>query len=456
MPRKPIALGKPIARRAFISAAAGLGSAALAAPFVRGAHAAGPLTVAFWDHWVPGANEALRAIVEEWAAESRIELRLDFITSVGAKNVLTARAEARAKVGHDVMVHPAWQIAFHQQQLEPLDDIATEIESAYGPFDEMASFVARIEGRWRGLPAPSGTHAFPMASRVDLLRQHAGVDLQQLFPADRARRREDQIAAWSWEAFLVHAGRLKQAGRPFAAAIGTGTDAQNWLAPLLLAFGAVLINARGEIVVESDETRNALEYVIRLAEQMPDGVHAWDDSDNNQWLAEDRAAIIVNPPSAWVTAARGKPAVSQQIWHHDLPAGPNGRYRAVQPHFFGIWDFARNKAAARALIRHLADRDVVRRLVVASRGYDLPMLRAMREFPIWDETGPPVGTIANYPVRGNETAIVAGYPAPPRIAALIHNQGTVGALAARVTQGREPIEKAIVWAKHELETYLRG
>src|SRR5690348_16352895 len=32
---------------------------ALAAPYVRGAHAAGKLAVGFWDHWVPGANDTL-------------------------------------------------------------------------------------------------------------------------------------------------------------------------------------------------------------------------------------------------------------------------------------------------------------------------------------------------------------------------------------------------------------
>jgi hypothetical protein len=39
----------------------------LAAPFVRTAHAAGRLSIGFWDHWVPGANDATRALVEQWA-----------------------------------------------------------------------------------------------------------------------------------------------------------------------------------------------------------------------------------------------------------------------------------------------------------------------------------------------------------------------------------------------------
>lgn len=447
---------KPIARRAVLRATAALGGGLLAAPAVRGAHAAGTLTVGFWDHWVPGANDVLRQMVEDWAAENRIDARVDFITSIGGKNVLTARAEARARVGHDLMVHPAWQISVHRNQLKSLDDIAAELESAHGKFDETASFLARVNGNWKGLPAPFGSHGFPMVSRLDLLKAHTGVDLQQVFPADRARRKGDLVGSWTWEVFLAHAEKLHKAGVPFASPIGTGSDAQNWLAPLFLSFGSIFVNARGAITVNSDETRNALEYLIRLAAGMPTDVHRWDEQGNNDWLLSGRGSSIVNPPSAWAVAAREQPEVRAQLWHHDLPRGPNGRFRAVLPHFFGVWDFARNKPAAKALVRHLSDRETARRLVAASRGYDLPMVPTFLDFETWSEVGPPRGTAYNYPSRGDETTVVAGYPAPPRVAAHIYNEGMAGALAERVTRGNEPIEKAIAWATRELEGYLRA
>lgn len=447
---------KPIARRSLLRVASALGGGLLAAPFVRGAHAAGKLTVAFWDHWVPGANEVLRRIVEDWAAEKRVEVGIDFVTSIGSKNVLTAQAEARARVGHDVMVHPTWQISVHRRQLETLDDIARDLEGTYGKFDETASFLARIDGNWKGLPATAGSHGFPMVSRLDLMKEHAGLEMQQIFPPDRGARKRDLVEAWTWEVFLVHAEALRKADRPFASAIAPGTDAQNWLAPLFLSFGSILVNAKGEITVDSDQTRNALEYLIRLAASMPGEVFQWDEQGNNDWLLSGRGACIVNPPSAWAAATRDKPELAQQLWHHDMPRGPNGRFRAVLPHFYGVWDFARNKSAAKALIRHLSDREVARRLVAASLGYDLPMLPAFRDFPTWSEAEPPRGTIYNYPTRGDETTVVAGYPAPPRVAALIYNQGMVGALAERVTKGGESVEKAIAWATRELEGYLRS
>ena len=43
-------------------------------PSVRGAHAAGKLSIGFWDHWVPGANNATKALVNEWAEKEKVEV----------------------------------------------------------------------------------------------------------------------------------------------------------------------------------------------------------------------------------------------------------------------------------------------------------------------------------------------------------------------------------------------
>ncbi|MGE0715979.1 MAG: ABC transporter substrate-binding protein [Alphaproteobacteria bacterium] len=445
-----------VSRRGFL-ATAGLASAGvLGAPFVRSSHASGRLTLGLWDHWVPGANDAMRQVVEEWAEAARVEVAIDFITSIGSKNTLTANAEARARVGHDVMAHPTWQVSVHRRLLEPLDDIVADIEATHGRYSETASFLARFDGNWRGVPAPVGTHTFPMVSRLDLMRQHAGVNLQEVFPPAVQQRKKDLVEGWTYDAFLGHAEKLHRAERPFGNPISPAGDGQNWLAPLFLAFGAVLVNARGEISVDSDETRRALEYLVRLARFMPPDVHVWDDASNNDWLLSGRGACILNPPSVWAMARRDKPEIAAQLWHHDTPRGPNGRFRACLPYFWGVWEFARNKPAARDFIRYMCARDVTRRLVAGSAGYDLPLLPSFLDFEIWAETTPPRGTTYNYPTRGDETVVVAGYPAPAQIAAQIYNHGLLSQLVTRVTQGGEAIEKAVAWAKRELEGYVRA
>jgi ABC-type glycerol-3-phosphate transport system substrate-binding protein len=66
---------------------------------VRTSHAAGSLAVGFWDHWVPGANDTLTKLCNEWAAKEKVDLKIDYITSQGNKLLLTVTSEAQAKSG---------------------------------------------------------------------------------------------------------------------------------------------------------------------------------------------------------------------------------------------------------------------------------------------------------------------------------------------------------------------
>ncbi len=85
-----------IARRRFVAGTAVASAAFVAAPFVRGAYAAGKLALAFWDHWVPNANNATKALIDEWAAKEKVEVQVDFITSQGNKLLLTGAARSMA------------------------------------------------------------------------------------------------------------------------------------------------------------------------------------------------------------------------------------------------------------------------------------------------------------------------------------------------------------------------
>ena len=71
-------------RRRFLAATAA-STAAIAMPYVRGAHAAGKLTIGLWDHWVPGANNTSTKLIEEWAAKEKVEVQIDYITTQGNK-----------------------------------------------------------------------------------------------------------------------------------------------------------------------------------------------------------------------------------------------------------------------------------------------------------------------------------------------------------------------------------
>src|SRR5215813_2152995 len=95
-----------VTRRSALKTAALATTALIAAPYVRGAHAAGRLSIGFWDHWVPGANNASKTLVEEWAAKEKVDVTIDYIPAQGIQNRISIAAESQARSGHDIFASP--------------------------------------------------------------------------------------------------------------------------------------------------------------------------------------------------------------------------------------------------------------------------------------------------------------------------------------------------------------
>ena len=443
-------------RRHFLMAAGAAGVATFAMPYIKTARSAGKLLLGTWDHWVPGANEVLRKVCEDWGSANGVEVTVDFITSVGNKLLLTAQAESRAKTGHDIYVQPLWFPSMFRHRLEPVDDVVGDIIAEYGALHPSAKFLAYLDDVWRAAPAPAGSLNYASVSRLDLYEAHAGVDLKTIFPASEARD-PALVDSWTYDAFLAAAEKLHAAGKSFGAPIAPTPDGNQWLAALFAAFGAEVVSESVEITVDSDETRTVLEYLSQLTQYMPNSVYAWDDASNNRWLISGEGSTIFNPPSAWAVANRDNPDVAKHVWHHDTPRGSKGRFRADSPFFWGIWDFSENISAAKDLLRYVARRDVVDTLVSASKGFDIPLIIShYQSNDLWAKSEPPHGVLYNYPIRGDEQPVAAGYPAPPEYAAQIMAQGIIPNLVARVTQGGDSFDDAISWAENELEGIMRG
>jgi len=111
---------RKMSRRRFMAQTALASTAVIAAPYVRGAHAAGKLSIGFWDHWVPGANATSTKLCQEWAAKEKVDISIDYITTVGEKLQLTCAAEAQAKAGHDILAFQTWYPADQAENLSGL------------------------------------------------------------------------------------------------------------------------------------------------------------------------------------------------------------------------------------------------------------------------------------------------------------------------------------------------
>ncbi len=169
-----------ITRRRVLRAAAGV---MLTAPFVRGAHAAGKLSCAFIDHWVPGANDAVTKLCREWGEREKVEVAIDYITTLGDKITLTAAGESQARSGHDIIAFLTWYAPAHAASLEPVDDVMTALIAQHGAISPAIKYLGEQGGHWIAVPSVPNSLNEPCVGRLDLLKQHAGIDVLSFYPA---------------------------------------------------------------------------------------------------------------------------------------------------------------------------------------------------------------------------------------------------------------------------------
>src|SRR5258708_17436015 len=94
---------KTVTRRKFLKRAALATTAAIAAPYMRTSYSAGRLALGCWDHWVPGANDTLTKICSEGGETNHVEEHIDYIPSVGYKDLMTRSAKCPAPTRPDLL-----------------------------------------------------------------------------------------------------------------------------------------------------------------------------------------------------------------------------------------------------------------------------------------------------------------------------------------------------------------
>lgn len=380
--------------------------------------------------WIEETNEWIDQSLAQWGESTGATVNVEYVGLGDLPAKYATVAESRS--GVDVVAFRGMLGALYTDLLIDLDDIAQEVEAAYGPWVEFAKTFAFRDGHWKVLPWWVQAHG--LIHRLDWFRE-AGYET---FPD-------------TWEELLTAGEKLKQAGHPMGFALGHALgDGNQFCLSVLWSFGGQEFAEDGEtILLDSPETRNAIEFMKEFYDKAMDpAVVSWDDAANNRGYLAEALSCTNNSPSIYAAALRENPPLAKVSDHAVYPAGPAKRAAWLELNTLGVYDFSKNQEAAKDMIRHLVTEDVWTqwlRLGVANNVPPLEQWLARTDMP-W-HVDPKLQAIAEELEYGQ----LAGHDGSPnKTDARSFQSFVINDMFARAVQG-ESADAAVDWAVKQLQ-----
>ena len=98
-------------------------------------------------------------------------------------------------------------------------------------------YLGKIKGKWIAVPICIGTQIKGPCSRIDLMKNLAGIDVQAMYPAGGPPKADD----WTFDTFLKAAEACHKGGHPFGIGLGTTSDSVDTAGAIFHGFGVCVI-----------------------------------------------------------------------------------------------------------------------------------------------------------------------------------------------------------------------
>lgn len=386
------------------------------------------LTILTWAHFVLSSDEFLEKLAQEFGQQKGITIRVDKVSLNDVPSKLAA--EVTSGAGHDVVLLMNYSTALYKDHLIPLNDVLAKIEEKYGPYQPAAEEASKIGNDWYSVPCyytPS-----PGVYRKDYFEE-AGVN-----PPD------------TWEDLLKAAEKLYQTGHPVGLPISHCGDSNDWLFQVLAAFGAHAVDQNGEVTINSDQTKEAINYVKNLFKYMPQDVLSWDGAGNNRWILSEVGSYIINSLSIVVAARNEFPQIFENLGLVLPPRGPQGRYSTTSLYAYGVTKWSPNQELAKEFLLFLLEKANFKGWVEASGGYNMPLFKDLTPFEdlsSW-KTYPDIEVVFQI----GDFYHLALWPAPAGgKAQLTYDSYIIPDMFAYAVTEQMTVDEAIQWAEKQLE-----
>ena len=423
--------GADIQRRRIIQVAGAAGLAAGLSPFISAHAAKRTLKILQWNHFVPGYDKWFdNTYVKEWGQKNDTDVIVDH---VGIPALSTrAAAEVSAQKGHDLFMFLSPPPVYEDQVIDHRE-IYEECSRKHGKPIELA-----VKSTYN--PKTKKYFAFSDSFVPD--------------PINYRKDLWDEVgmkAPDTWDDVLK-AGRAIKQKRNIPVGIGLSSELDTAMAmrALLFAFGGSEQDERGNVVLNSKNTVEAVKFVKALyQEAMTPEVLAWDPSSNNRAMLAGSISLCLNAISITREGENKHIPVTPNIQLTQAMQGPVRRI--AMEHVmdcYVVWKFAENiEGAKKFLVDYI---DNFRQGFVGSEFYNFPCFTStVPDLPKLIADDPKAEPRDKYKVLGAlmNQATNVGYPGYANAAIdEIFNTWVLNTMFAKAATGGATPENAVAEA----------
>ena len=388
------------------------------------------LSLQTWGHFISSSNDLLSSLVNSWSANSGTSVELNY-TGFSQLADTMATASATGAGPNIIMMLHARPHQF-SEVLVDVSDVVEEVGAANGGWYGIAEEACKVDGSWRAMPWFLAAHA--MVYRTDLFAE-AGYEE---FPD-------------TWEGLLEAGTALKAMGAPMGFSVGRADgDGNNFCYSLLWSFGGAVTDADDNIVLDSPETRAALEFVQQLYnDAMIDSAVTWDDGANNRAYLAGEVSCTNNASSILWAGRRDGIDFMANTTHASYPSGPAGLVQFSQVHSLGVMNYTENVDAAKDLLRFINSPQVWGPMGLNTFAFNYPLFENYQDDPSmpWN-FDPALGAFRGLPATGH----TLGFPGKPSAAASeVASSFVITDMFGSVCAGAASIDEAIETAIEQIQ-----
>ena len=294
------------------------------------------LTLLRWKRFIQAEEDAFMKIVENFQKDCGI--------TVNVQNESLDDVQPKASVAANVNQGPdmVWGLYslphLFPDKLVDVTDLADYLAGKYGPWVPSAVKYGTKAGTSEWIDIPIAYNGNYINYRISAVEK-AGFKEPPKTTAE----------------FMELAKALKEQGTPLGMALGHATgDGNAWVHWALWSFGGSLVDENDEVIINSPETKAAVEYVKELYGYMAPGVAAWNDSNNNKAFMSGEVSMTNNGPSIYPAAKKDAPDIAADMNHAKWPVGPVGKpteFHIAYPMM--IFKYSKYPNAAKGFIEYL-------------------------------------------------------------------------------------------------------